>query len=138
MRRFPGPNRLKTPEYKAWEKMRARCRNPKEPGFDSYGGRGISICKQWESFEVFLEDLGIRPSSEYSLDRINVNGNYSPENCRWATRKEQNNNKRNNHRVQLGDKIFTLQQVAELVGINHKVVRNRIRRGWSYEEALIK
>lgn len=85
----------KTPEYSSWEHMKYRCYNPKDKRYKEYGGRGITVCERWfDSFENFLADMGQRPSMDHSLDRKNVNGNYEPNNCRWATRKEQRNNRR--------------------------------------------
>jgi len=84
-----------TAEYRCWAAMIRRCENPNSKGYDRYGGRGITVCRQWrESYATFLADLGRRPSAEHSLDRINVNGNYEPGNCRWATATEQARNRR--------------------------------------------
>ncbi len=83
-----------TPEYSAWKNMIFRCENPNYKHYRDYGGRGITICMRWNNFQNFFADMGEKPSREYSLDRIDVNGNYEPSNCRWATQQQQVLNRR--------------------------------------------
>lgn len=85
---------VKTVEYMAWCSMRQRCNNPTGRDYPDYGGRGIKVCSRWDHFILFLHDMGLRPSPEHSLDRINNDGNYEPSNCRWATKSEQMSNRR--------------------------------------------
>ena len=85
----------KSPEFYIWRTMKARCGNPKSQSYKHYGGRGIKVCDRWtESFSNFLSDMGERPNPELQIDRINNDGDYTPSNCRWATRSEQQLNKR--------------------------------------------
>lgn len=95
------PRGNRTPTYSSWTGMRSRCLNPNATGYANYGGRGITVCERWLTFENFLADMGERPPTPpgthgryWSIDRLNVNGNYEPANCRWATRKEQGTNRR--------------------------------------------
>lgn len=87
-------NGAETSEYKAWRSMRDRCLNVRHRRYEDYGGRGIRVCDRWASFELFIEDMGLKPSRELTLERRNNDGNYEPGNCEWATRKEQTKNRR--------------------------------------------
>lgn len=123
--------------YTSWKAMKRRCYNPKEPSFGSYGGRGISVSEEWRnSFETFLSDIGERPSLNHSLERINVNGNYEAENCRWATRREQNLNMRSNVILELNGERKCLSEWAESLCIHPQTLRGRLERGWCDEAIL--
>lgn len=126
-----------TPTYDSWSNMIDRCCNPKSLNFKTYGAKGIEICKKWRySFEEFLKDMGERPEG-FSLDRIDVMGNYEPENCRWADSKTQANNRSNNRKITLGEKTLNLIEWSELTGINSSTISKRIDKyGWSIEKAL--
>lgn len=126
----------KLPEYKAWAGARDRCRNPNRKCWKDYGGRGITFAECWDDFEVFLADVGKRPSPKHSLDRINNNGNYEPGNVRWATKAEQMANARSNHVISFNGESLCLSQWARKQGIHHKTLRTRLRRGWPVERAL--
>ena len=99
-----------SPEYRAWCAMKNRCNNPKQANYPYYGGRGIKICAAWSRYEAFLSDMGRKPSPKHSLDRINVNGDYEPSNCRWADRYTQKTN-RNVRRI---EQFTTPELVKEL------------------------
>ena len=122
-------------EYRAWKAMRWRC-NPKNPSKVRYHDRGIGVCKRWDSFEYFLNDMGLRPSGLHSLDRINNNGNYEPSNCRWADRITQTNNtKRTNFIIVDGNRI-NLMDIVRASGIHPETIRGRIKKGWSYDKII--
>lgn len=123
-------------EYDAWNNMRARTGNPKSSHYKDYGGRGIKVCERWGSFENFISDMGDKPSSKHSLDRIDVNGDYTPENCRWATKKEQARNCRNSVHITCNGETKTLAEWAEVTGVRRETISKRIKAGWPVEEAL--
>lgn len=124
--------------FKIWAGMRKRCLNPNCIAYNDYGGRGIKICKDWDSFETFYNDMNIGYSDSLSLDRINTNGDYSPQNCRWSTMKQQNNNRRNNRVVVCDGISKTLAQWAEVSGIKQNTISNRIKVGWDIKDAIYK
>jgi hypothetical protein len=126
-----------TPEYRAWQQMLGRCYNPNSQRFDRYGRRGIRVCERWkQSFEAFYEDVGPRPSSEHSIDRIDNDGDYEPGNCRWATRGEQNRNKADIILVDLDGRKLAVTEWARELGLNPRTILCRIKAGMSPTEAL--
>lgn len=126
-----------SPERMTWQSIKQRCRNPNDPYFALYGGRGIEMCDRWfHSFELFLEDMGPRPS-DCTIDRIDNDGNYEPANCRWATRKEQGNNRRTNRFIEFNGEVKTVSQWAEQLGVKPGCLRARLGElNWSVEKAL--
>jgi hypothetical protein len=133
-----------TPTYYTWDSMIQRCTNPHSQSYADYGGRGIKCCDRWRfgdgirsGFECFLADMGERPSAEHSLDRINVDGDYEPGNCRWATVEEQQNNRRDNCYITWHGQTKTLKQWSEKLGIKYVTLQARIKiYGWSIDEAF--
>lgn len=126
----------KHPNYIPWYGMKLRCDNKKRQDYNHYGGRGITYCKSWKSFENFNKDMGTR-SPGMTLDRINVNKGYFKSNCRWATRLEQCSNTRANIWVKIEGKKMILKRACELVGLNYSTVKCRInQRGWSPQDAV--
>lgn len=134
-RTFHGASEM--PELHAWKNMIARCEKKKASGFRHYGGRGIRVCEAWrQSFPAFLADMGARPSPKHSLDRIDVNGNYEPANCRWATPKEQQRNRRDNAFLVVGGVRRCVAEWSDLTGISADVIHSRVARGWSHRDAV--
>lgn len=124
-----------TPEYNVWCHIKSRCYNPKNEKYALYGGRGITVCDEWlNSFEAFLKDVGYRPRSGYSIDRIDTNGNYEPGNCRWSTQKEQCNNRRNNSRLMFRGEVKTLAYVAETLKTDPSRIRYLLRAGYQMDD----
>lgn len=127
----------RTSTYRAWSKMRERCLNPNTSNYSDYGGRGIQVCERWNDFSNFLEDMGVKPGREYSLDRINVNGDYEPSNCRWATQTVQANNRRDNYYIEWRGRRQTLMEWSRELGMNRLTLRKRLVKGWDIERAMI-
>ena len=121
---------VQTRTYRSWQAMKRRCYSPKEPGYENYGGRGIAVCVRWRSFEHFLEDMGERPE-ETSIDRLDNMKGYSPGNCQWSTRKEQANNRTNNHIIVFGVHTMNLTQWAKYLGMKFTTIQKRLKRGWT-------
>lgn len=122
-------------EYRSWKDMRARCNNPRNTDYSSYGGRGITVCERWADFAVFIGDMGPRPDG-HTLDRIDVNGSYAPENCRWAPATVQAQNKRSNNKITIGVETKTLLEWCRHFGVEHSKARYRLARGWPVERVF--
>jgi len=130
-------NGKSTKEYHIWMGMRDRCRNPNNKAYRFYGAKGITVCKRWdEDFSNFLADMGKRPSPAHSIDRIKSTGNYEPSNCRWATMKEQQNNRIDNRIIEFNGQSMTVARWANHLGIPPYILGNRLSRGWSEERAI--
>lgn len=126
----------RTPEYTIWRNMISRCTDPKNNRYAIYGGRGIKVCARWlTSIDNFLGDMGKRPDA-HSIDRIAVDGDYCPENCRWATPVEQANNLRINHRIVIGSASITLAEASRLTGIQSSTLRWRLANNWPIQKVL--
>ena len=130
-----GASIVETKEYRAWMGLRKRCNNPNSLDYSQYGGRGITVCERWDSFENFLSDMGVAPNG-HSIDRIDVNKGYSPENCRWADAKTQARNKTNSRFLSVNGMIKTLAEWAEISNTSRSNIHKRIVRGWSTEQAI--
>ena len=127
-----------TREYEIWHSIQLRCHNPNSPGYADYGAKGISVCEKWrESFQCFLSDMGLKPTSNHQIDRINGKGNYEPGNCRWVTVKEQQRNRKSNVIIEYNGEKKCIAEWAELYGMTTLQVWARIRkRGWLIHDAL--
>lgn len=136
----PNPNGIThKPEFKIWIGMIQRCENKTDAKtYSRYGGRGIVVCERWrQSFAAFYDDMGPRPSAKHSIDRINNNGNYEPDNCRWATRSEQQRNKRDSRIIECFGKRLTLAGWEDETGIYRKTIAIRIDKlRWPVDRAL--
>lgn len=122
-------------EYRSWKDMRSRCNNPRDSDYKDYGGRGIAVCEKWSSFRQFFADMGVKPDRT-TLDRMDVNGNYEPGNCRWATAKEQANNKRTNVYISISGVEKTLQEWSDFYGVRRETARWRMKQGWTIESVF--
>jgi hypothetical protein len=130
--------RTKTTEYQIWVDMRRRCHQPDRPDYHRYGGRGISVCERWmNDFAAFYADMGPRPKGK-TLERRDNDGSYSPDNCYWATKREQTLNTRQVIIVTVGGQRMTARDASLFISANPALVCNRLRLGWSIEDAVSK
>ncbi len=135
----PGFTAQHSLEYSSWRSMLERCSNPKHKNWKLYGGRGITVHPAWrESFATFFKDMGPRPSRDYSIDRYpDQNGNYEPNNCRWATADQQRRNMRNNVYVTYEGERILLMDLVQRFSVPRGVVSARVKLGWPLEQALL-
>jgi hypothetical protein len=124
--------------YNTWAGMIQRCENPKAHNYKDYGGRGISVCEEWHDFMCFFRwSMENGYNDDLTIDRINNDAGYEPDNCRWTTYKTQANNKRNNHFLTYNGETHTISEWSKITGIDKGTIRNRIvLHGWSVEKAL--
>jgi len=116
--------------------MRNRCERTNDKQYKDYGGRGIKVCEAWKTFANFLADMGLRPEGT-TLDRVNNDGDYTPENCRWATREQQGKNRRDNRIVVYDGRSMSLKEACNLSGVNYDAARSRLDRyGWTFERTF--
>jgi hypothetical protein len=124
------------PMYRSWVELHARCNNKRKSGYELYGGRGISVDPSWNNFESFLADMGGGWAKGKSIDRIDVDGGYCKENCRWSSPKEQANNRRTNHVINTQDGPMNITQASVRFGIRPETIASRIRYGWPESDLL--
>jgi len=124
--------------YRIWYQMRQRCNNPNDAAYERYGGRGISICQEWQNDYVLFETWATQNgyADNLSIDRIDTDGNYCPENCRWANAIEQNNNKANVKKYEYNGETHSIAEWSRIVNICKEVIQYRLSLGWSFEKAI--
>lgn len=121
--------------YRIWANMRQRCTNPNNPRYKDYGARGITVCKRWDRFDTFLQDMGFPPPG-HTLDRKNNNRGYSPSNCRWADAFTQAKNSRRATDITIGGTTMCISEWCRRTGISYGLYKARVKRGWAQEKAL--
>lgn len=129
---------VRTPTRYSYTSMLTRCYNPNFKHYENYGGRGIKVCDRWlgeDGYRYFLFDMGERPLN-HTLDRIDVNSDYSPENCRWATRLEQGNNRNNNKYLEHNGEVHTSAEWSRINGYPKGTIDARLKRGWDVKSAI--
>jgi hypothetical protein len=123
--------------YGIWKGMRERCNTPSSTTYKNYGARGIKVCKQWDDFQVFKKwALSHGYNDKLTIDRIDVNGNYEPNNCRWVSYRENSNNKRNSRFIEYQGQIKTVAEWAQIYNLKYGTLWMRLKKGWSVERAL--
>lgn len=133
----PSKGMHKHPLFNIWKGIIQRCENPNHTHYELYGGRGIRMCQSWrDDFTTFAADLGERPSMQHSIDRIDVDGNYEPANCRWAKSVEQGSNRRDNRIIEHGGEALILSDWSKRTGLTIQTISFRLKSGWSIERAL--
>lgn len=126
------------PLYQTWQSMKARCLNPNNPSYADYGGRGIKICDQWmHNFNQFVDDMGVKPQG-YSIDRIDNNGNYSPQNCKWSSKKEQQRNRRVTKHITIEGVTYLVCELSEKYGFKYDTIVNRAKTAKTFDEIVDK
>ena len=125
-------------EFNSWLCMRSRCTQPSHRSYNNYGGRGITVCSRWQDYDAFMADMGPKPGPEYTLDRIDVNGPYSPENCRWVTNAAQQRNKRTNRLVTAFGETLCLAEWGRRYNLRPETISERLASGWDTEKAVSK
>lgn len=132
-------NQSRTNTYHIWQGMKRRCNNPNNASYKDYGGRGIKVCDRWlNSFENFIADMGKRPSKKHSIDRIDVDGDYCPENCRWATKKEQANNTTKTIHITHDGVTHSICEWCDIYGIPYRTAHGRYDSGYPFEKIFSK
>lgn len=124
-----------TPTWNSWSAMRKRCLNRNDKDYKRYGSKGITICAEWDSFDIFFRDMGNRPEGK-TLDRIDTLGNYGPSNCRWATATEQANNRTTTNILTFIGTTHAVAEWARILEVKEDTLANRVRHGWSTEQVL--
>lgn len=138
---YHGESRLgkETAEYQVWRSMVNRCYCPSDTNYPRYDAVGIRVCQRWrDSLIAFVTDMGRRPSDGHSIDRIDSRGNYEPENCRWATRTEQNRNTKRNRMITIDGVTRCMSEWSEITGIPAMTIKSRLERNWSIDQLFIK
>lgn len=120
----------RTPLFRRWQAMLARCSNKRSKSFKNYGARGITVCERWLDFQSFSDDMAATFREELELERVDTDGNYEPSNCCWATVVQQQRNRRNNHRLTINGETLTLVEWEERSGVKANTILTRVRRGW--------